>query len=58
MSIEFSNWLKQPQKGTKVERRKRGNGTNQAIMHIYMEVPQGNSLNLKQAKMSFHFSFF
>jgi hypothetical protein len=37
--------------------KNRGDEPNQDIIHIYMEVPQGNSLyNLEQAKMSFFFS--
>jgi hypothetical protein len=33
---------------------------NEAIIHMYMEMPQGNSLcsSLKQAKMSFFSSFY
>jgi hypothetical protein len=45
---------------TKVKEEKRGAESNQAIIHRYMEAPQGNSLcsYLKQPKISFSSSSF
>jgi hypothetical protein len=41
-------------------KKNRGHETIQVIIHIYMEMSQGNSLHsyLKQEKMPFFFSFF
>jgi hypothetical protein len=61
MSIDLLNCLKQPQERDWSRKKKnRGNEPNRVITHMYMEVPQGNSLcsYLKQAKMSFFFPFF
>jgi hypothetical protein len=51
MSIEFLNSKFLILKGQK--KKNRGDEPNQAIIHIHMEFPQGNSLcsYLKQAKM-------
>jgi hypothetical protein len=47
-------------KGLKKKEKYKGNEPKQATIHVYMEVPHGNSLcsYLKQAKMSFLFLFF
>jgi hypothetical protein len=59
MSIGFLNLWKLPQERDKGRKKKnRGDEPIQAIIHIYMKVPQVNFLcsYLKQAKLSF-FSF-
>jgi hypothetical protein len=58
MNIESLKLLKSPKKGTKGRKEKnRGDEPIQVIIHIYMEMSQGNSLciYLKQTKMSFFF---
>jgi ribosomal protein S26 len=60
MNVEFLNQLKPPQKRDYGRKKKnRGDEPIWAIIHLYMEVPQGNSLcrYLKQAKMSFFFFY-
>jgi hypothetical protein len=54
MNIEFLNWLKTTIR-KEPRQKNRGSEPNQALIHIYMEVSQGNSLcsYLKQEKMSF-----
>jgi hypothetical protein len=58
MNIEFLNPLKPPYERDQGRKKKnRGDEPIQAIIHINMEVPQGNSMfsYIKQAKMSVFF---
>jgi hypothetical protein len=52
--------VKQPEKKDSSRKKKNRDEPNWVMIHIYMEVPQANSLcsHLKQAKMSFLFSLF
>jgi hypothetical protein len=58
MSIEFSNLLKSQQDGDLGRKEKNRDEPVRVIIHIYMEMSQGNSLcsYLKPTSMSF-FSF-
>jgi hypothetical protein len=59
MNIEFLNLLKHHKKGIKVKKKKnRGDEPICVIIHIYMEMSQGNSLYsyLKQNIIFFSFT--
>jgi hypothetical protein len=55
MNIEFLNLLKPPQEGDYGRKKKNRDELIRLMIHIYMEMSQGNSLYsyLKQTKMSF-----
>jgi hypothetical protein len=58
MNIEFLNLLKSPQEGDEGRKEKnKGDEPIRVIIHVYIEISQGNSLYsyLNQTKMSFFF---